>query len=185
MENQDEKVAEYLPFHAINEFMRDDYRLSVIHEVLTHFEELSGEQRKEISQEITRQVKIAGFRNSNLAPAAIKAKNSVSLFQKSAKFSAVVVGAWSGLHPELATAVWQVLSEHGWEPQPVELNRAKLPGYQVKWPKKDTFEVLQQEARKTNSTLTETDDDISLMVVWLGNRLPYDLFLEGEEEKAG
>lgn len=185
MENQDEKSVEYLPFHAINEFMRDDYRLAVIHEVLQHLDEIAGGYRKEISQEITRHVKISGFRNSSLAPLAIKAKNSVGLFQRSAKFSAAVVGAWSELHTDLAAAVWKVLSGHEWEPLPLELNRGKLPGYQVKWPKKDTFEVLQQDVRKENAALTETDDDISLMVVWLGNRLPYDLFLEGEEEPAG
>jgi len=39
-----EKV-EYLPFHAINEFMRDDYRLVVISEVLTNQEKIPAEKR--------------------------------------------------------------------------------------------------------------------------------------------
>jgi len=43
---------------------------------------------------------------------------------------------------------------------------------------------LQQAVRNVNASLTETDDDISLMAVWVGNRLPYDLFIEAEEEKS-
>jgi hypothetical protein len=32
--------------------------------------------------------------------------------------------------------------------------------------------------------LQESDDNVSLMAVWLGNRLPYDLYTqEAEEEK--
>ena len=183
MEKQNDKLVEYLPFNAINEFMREDYRQSVIHAVLQNLETISGGFRKEITHQIARNVKIAGFRNSNQAPLAIKAKSSVGLFQKSAKFSAAIVGAWAELHPELAATVWNVLSEHGWEPLPLEVNREKLPGYQVKWPKQDTFEVLQQAVRAANTSLPDSDDDISLMAVWLGNRLPYDLFIE-EETKA-
>jgi hypothetical protein len=179
-----EKTVEYLPFHAVNEFMRDDYRFAVIAEVMQHLDSVPSANRKEITQEISRNVKISGFRNSNQAPVTIKAKQSAGLFQKSARYSAAIINAWSSLHPDLASTVWTVLSEHGWEPLPLEANREKLPGYQVKWPKSDTFEVLQQAVRNVNASLTETDDDISLMAVWVGNRLPYDLFIEAEEEKS-
>ena len=183
MENKDEKYVEYLPFNAVNEFMRDDYRSVILSEVMARFESIPEESKKDLSRLISKFIKIPGFRNSTMAPAAMKARNAVSLFQKSGAFAGIVMESWTTLHPELKSVIWTVLSEKGWEPLPVEANRTKLPGFQIHWPKTDTFEVLQEETKKANPSLTETDDDFSLMAVWVGNRLPYDLFTEGEEKK--
>lgn len=177
------KYEELLPFNAINEFMRDDYRQTVLHEVLTQLDEIQPELKKEISTTLSRRVKIPGFRNSNLAPIAMKAKNAANLFQQSARFASLIVDSWASLHPELKTTVWKMLTERGWEPASLETSRIELPGFQVHWPKADTFEVLGSEVRKMAPDLSETDDDISLMAVWLGNRLPYDLFVDEEEAK--
>ena len=183
MENKGEKYVEYLPFNAVNEFMRDDYRSVILSEVMTHLESLPEELRKDLSRLISKFIKIPGFRNSAMAPAAMKARNAVNLFQKSGAFAGTVIESWTSLHPELKSGIWTVLNERGWEPLPLDANRTKLPGFQIHWPKTDTFEVLQGETKKANPSLTETDDDISLMAVWVGNRLPYDLFTEGEEKQ--
>lgn len=178
-----EQTEKYLPFNAINEFMRDDYRLTVLHEVFGHLESNPAEKRKDISQFVTRYIKIPGFRNSNAAPAGLKAKNSPALFQQSADFTAVILEAWASLHPDLKQSVWQVISERGWEPLPVEADRSQLPGFQIHWPKADTFESFHTALKERMPDMKESEDDISLMVVWMGNRLPYDLFIEETEEK--
>jgi len=183
MGKQDEKFEEFLPFNAINEFMRDDYRATVLLEVMNHLELYPPDLRKELSHQISRHVKIQGFRNSNQAPAALKARNAAALFQKSADFSAAVIHAWSSIHPDLQTTVEALLTEKGWDPLPLEADRARLPGFQIHWPKADTFEVLNTRARELNPGLGESDDDISLMVVWVGNRLPYDLFIDDKQEQ--
>ena len=179
-----EKV-EYLPFHAINEFMRDDYRLVVISEVLTNQEKIPAEKRTAIGQMIAKFVTVQGFRNSNLAPAGRKAKASVSLFERSPEFVAQIVESWRTLHESLAGAVFSVLTERGWDSlQSLEADRSQFPGFVIHWPKEDTFEVLIIAVHKKAPQLQESDDNVSLMAVWLGNRLPYDLYTqEAEEEK--
>lgn len=182
---QTDQYEEYLPFNAINEFMRDDYRLIILHETITHLNDTSPEQQKEISKLISQYVKIPGFRKSNLAPAAMKAKNSVALFQQSAAFSSKIVETWSSIHPKLKEIVWDVLTEKGWEPASLDSDRTALPGFQIHWPKADTFEAISTAVRKLAPDLSETDDDISLMAVWIGNRLPYDLFIDETPGEKG
>lgn len=177
-----EETVKYLPFNAVNEFMRDDYRLTILHEVLGHAESAAGEKRKELSKFVARYVKIPGFRNSNMAPAGLKAKNSPSLFQQSADFAALVMEIWSTLHPELKSIVWNELNDRGWKPEPLEKDRSELPGFQIHWPKEDSFESFHKKIKELRSDLSESEDDISLMVVWVGNRLPYDLFVDNAEE---
>lgn len=173
----------YLPFNAVNEFMRDDYRLQVLTEVFSGSDTLPPEKKSAIGKLVSRFVSIPGFRNGNLAPVARKAKASVQFFEQSAEFCALVLASWQSLHPELATEMHIILTEKGWEElQPLDLDRSKLPGFLIHWPKGDTFEVLIQALHEKNAGLQESDDNISLMSVWLGNRLPYDLFVE--EEKA-
>ena len=41
------KKAQFLPFHAINEFMRDDFRLTILQEVLSNLKQ--DRQRKNLT----------------------------------------------------------------------------------------------------------------------------------------
>lgn len=174
----------YLPFNAINEFMRDDYRIHVLTEVQAKSEILPADKKSLIGKSITRFVSVPGFRNGNLAPLAKKAKSSVALFEKAPDFCGAVLECWKSLHPELAAEMYAILSEKGWEElQPLELDRSKLAGFLIHWPKGDTFEVLIQALRAKKPELDESEDNISLMAVWIGNRLPYDLYIEDEEKK--
>jgi hypothetical protein len=179
MTEQDKVV--YLPFHAVNQFMRDDYRLTIIHEVFGSLDQCTSSQRQVITRLFTKGVTIQGFRNSSQAPLPIRIKHSPALFEKSAEFAATIMECWSNLHPELKTATYQLLSERSWNPQPVELDRSLLPGFLTDWPKSDTFEVLMDLVHKAKPQLEESDDNISLMVVWVGNRLPYNLYSDDEE----
>jgi hypothetical protein len=181
----EEQKVEYLPFHAINEFMRDDYRLTVLNEVLSQQDKIAPEKKAIIGKMIAKYVTIQGFRNSNLAPTGRKAKSSVPLFERSADYSAVIIECWKNLHEELAKTVYEVLTEHNWEKLlPLEDDRSSQPGFLVHWPKADTFEVLIKAVQEKAPELKESEDNISLMAVWLGNRLPYDLYeQEVEPEK--
>lgn len=174
----------YLPFAAINEFMRDDYRMAVITEVLGHLDKIPADQRNTINKSISRYVSVQGFRNSNLAPVGRKAKSSTELFMSSNDYCSAIVEGWFRLHPELAAVVFQVLSEKAWSNlQPLKLDRSKLPGFLIHWPKTDNFELLIKSVREKNPFEAESDDNVSLMAVWVGLRLPYDLFIEDTEEK--
>ncbi len=180
----EEKKIQYLPFHAVNEFMRDDYRLVVLQEVFSSMEKCTNLQRQLITRLVSRGLQIPGFRNSSQAPVSMRIKHSASLFEKSSEFAATIMECWSNLHQELKKIIVPLLKERGWNPQPLELDRSLLPGFMIDWPKTDTFEVLIKAVREAQPTLDESDDNICLMVVWMGNRLPYDLFVgEKAEEK--
>jgi len=171
-----------LPFHAVNEFMRDDYRLVILQEALSDQTINTPELRQRIGRMVSKGVQIPGFRNSNLAPVGIKIKNSTSLFERSPEFAAAVMEAWSHQHADLRSKMAELLASRGWLIPPVDDDHSLLPGFQLDWPKADTYEVLIEELRKNAPDLRETDDDISLMAVWIGNRLPYNLY-EDEEKK--
>lgn len=175
-----EKKAPFLPFHAVNEFMRDDYRLSILQEVMTHLEDCDKDKIMRINRLFVKAVQIPGFRNSSLAPVAVRIKHSVDLFKKSPEFSALMIECWSERHQVLKQAVWQILDAKNWKPLPTQADRTQLTGFMVNWPKGDTFDHLSKLINESNPEMNESDDNISLMVVWVGNKLPYNLFDEKE-----
>ncbi len=176
----DEMKTQFIPFHAINEFMRDDYRLSILQEVMTHFEDCDKDKILKVNRLFAKGVQIPGFRNSSLAPGAVRVKHSVELFENSPEFAALVVECWSERHLGLKQAVWQLLDAKGWKPLPAKADRTQLPGFMVNWPKGETFDLFIKSIKETNPELDESDDNVSLMVVWVGNKLPYNLFDEQE-----
>lgn len=167
---------QFLPFHAINEFMRDDFKLLIIQEVLSKLETLKKEKIALINRLIAKGVQIPGFRNSSLAPVGVKARQCVSLFETSPEFAALVIDIWGNLHSPLKDAIWKLLVERNWKPLPIEIDRTMLPGFSVNWPKEETFESFIQGLHERVPELMESDDNISLMVVWIGNKLPYGLY---------
>jgi len=175
-----EKKAKFLPFHAVNEFMRDDYRFSILQEVMTHFEDCGKDRIMRINRLFVKAVQIPGFRNSSLAPAAVRIKHSVGLFEKSPEFAALMIECWSERHLGLKQAVFKILDAKNWKPLPIEADRTQLTGFLVNWPKDDTFDLFIKSIHESNPELNESDDNISLMVVWVGNKLPYNLFDEQE-----
>ncbi len=177
--SEEEKV-QVLPFHAVNEFMREDYRLDVLHEVFSALDRCTPMQKQLILRMFAKNVNVPGFRNSGLAPLAIKIKNSPTLFERSHDFSATIMESWSNLHPELKTAMHSLLTERGWTLQPLEADRSLLPGFQIDWPKTDNFESLIKGIHAAQTEMKESDDNISLMAVWVGNKLPYNLYSEDE-----
>jgi hypothetical protein len=171
---------EFLPFHAINEFMRNDYRLAVVRTALQALPKRPAELRASIDRLTKRFVQVPGFRNSAQAPTGVKMSPMAAAFEKSPELVAAILAAWAEVHPELRQQVYDLLTGRGWELLPVEVNRAKLPGFVIHWPKGENFEGLNQAFRVKYPEAQLETDDVSLMVVWLSARLPY----EEEEQQA-
>lgn len=180
----DTKVK-FLPFHAINEFMLDDYRQMVFQSVFGKFSRLSEERQRKINSLIKKYVKVQGFRNSSVAPLPMKINGCITSFKKSPDFVAQILSAWFELHQDWAEIIHEFLMSKGWKILPIDADRTVLPGFMVEWPKDDDFEGIIQDFRDQQPEMSISDDDISLLVVWISNRLPYDhvenLFAEKEE----
>jgi len=178
-----DKKQEFLPFHAINEFMRDDYRLVVVRAALHSAGLLPAEYREAIDKQTKRNVKVPGFRNSTLAPAGVRVTPTASAFEKSSDLAGAILAAWAETHGELRQQVFDLLTERGWELLPIEVNRAKLPGFLIHWPKGEDFEAINKAYAEKYPQSPVNTDDISLMTVWLGDRLPFKV--EGEDDEQG
>jgi hypothetical protein len=167
------KVA-FLPFNAINEFMLDDYRQSVILSVFQSLPEMDEKQKSRLNQLTKKLIQVPGFRNSLQAPLGIKARHAEKIFEKNALFVAAVISAWAQMRPELRQQVFDLLTERGWELLPVDADRAELPGFLPRWPKDDDFEALTLAFKQRYPESNVADNDVSLMVVWLSDSLPYE-----------
>lgn len=156
--------TEFLPFHAINEFMRPDFRLNVIRETLTTQTTLNESCVSNLNQQIKKNVTVPGFRNSDKAPALIKVLPTSKAFEKSPELVAAILSCWVEIHSELREQVFTLLKNRNWSifPEnegieaislnlnvikewpifPVTMNRSKLPGFFTHWPKGEDFEEL-------------------------------------------
>jgi hypothetical protein len=173
-----EKQVQYLPFHAINQFMIPEYQRKVIQMVIANLGDLSENKSKTINNMIKRYVTVPGFRNSSLAPMMVKVKSAITAFEKYPDFTAQILSAWSELNNELRQKVYDLLKARGWEILPAEADRTKLPGFLTTWHKNENFDGINQAFTEMYPDYKEsTTDDVSLMTVWLSDSLPI-----GEDE---
>ena len=170
MENDTEQ---FLPFHAINEFMRPGYRTQVVRTTLTSLPDLPENFRLPIDQVTRAIVQVPGFRNSAKAPLGKRVKPTSDAFEKSPHLVAAILSAWAEAHPDLRQQVYDLLLERGWELLPPSADRTQLPGFFTTWPNGESFEHLTQAFNEKYPGVEVDSDDISLMIVWLSVRLPY------------
>jgi hypothetical protein len=173
-DSQPEEIA-FLPFHAVNDFMTAEYRLSVIRLVFDRLGELPEERRLPIERLSRRLVQVPGFRNSAKAPTHLKARPAASAFEKNPELALAVLAAWAELHPDLRRRVFAVLEGRGWSLLPEEADRTQMPGFLPRWPASDNFDAIQADYAAAHPDEHPNPDDVSLMAVWLGGRLPYHL----------
>lgn len=176
------KQVQFLPFHAINDFMLDDYREQVIRLVLNSTAKLPTEQQITIEKLTRKRVSIPGFRNSAKAPVNLRLKGTIESFEKSPPLAAAILAAWVELHPELRQQVYDLLIDQEWEILPIEADRTKLPGFLPYWPFEQNFESLHQAFCAAYPDSQVEQNDVSLMVVWLSTRLPYHKGPESDSE---
>jgi hypothetical protein len=178
----DTKKARFLPFHAINEFMRPDFRLAVVRAALQAAPAMPDDLRQPLDRLVKKVVRVPGFRDGSKAPTPLKVRPTAEAFEKSPDLVGAVLAIWAQSNAELSQQVYDLLVEKGWEVLPAEANRAKLPGFMTVWPKGQDFEAMNQAYHEKYPQVEATSDDISLMVVWVSGRLPYKI--EGEQEDA-
>lgn len=172
-ETKNNKMA-FLPWSAVNAFMLEDFQLEVLKAVLTGYEHLESEQRRSLNAQIKRGVNVPGFRHAISAPVSIRVKHSIELFEKNAKFAGNVLSAWARIYSDLAKFVHPFLEERGWKILPLESDREKLPGFLTQWPEEDEFSVLTAAFHAKYPEEEYSDNQVSLMCVWLSGRLPYE-----------
>lgn len=180
----DTKKARFLPFHAINGFMRSDYRLTVVRAALQAAPSMPEDLRQPLDRLVKKVVKVPGFRDGSKAPTPLKVRPAADAFEKSPDLVGAILAIWAQSKPELRQQVYDLLVEKGWEILPAEANRAKLPGFMTDWPKGQDFEALKQAFHQKYPPVEASGDDISLMVVWVSGRLPYETEGEDEDEQA-
>jgi hypothetical protein len=119
-------------------------------------------------------IQIPGFRNSLQAPVTLKVKPTANAFEKNSALTGAILSAWASNKIELRQKVYELLIGRGWEILPPEADRTKLPGFLTTWPANEDFQELNEAFREANPDFISTSDDVSLMAVWIGGRLPID-----------
>ena len=207
----EENQVQFLPFNAINEFMRDDFRLKVIRSVLTKLSSLPSALQDPINKITRRVVQVPGFRSSEKAPAAIKLLPMASAFQKSPELVAAVLAAWAELHSDLRNQIYSILKTRGWPMVPEEIqdvsalaasiklerpsdwgvlpqlaDRTRLPGFLIYWPVNQSYDDIYSDFTREYPQAEGSVDEVSLMAIWLSLRLPYKEDSQApSEEKSG
>lgn len=176
-----EPTIQFLPYHALNEFMRPDFRLTVVRAALSALPKLPKHFRDPIDKLTKRIVKVPGFRDGTQAPPTLKVAPTAEAFQKSPELVAAILAAWAESQSELRNKVYDLLKARGWELLSAEADRTQAPGFLTQWPKGEDFDILNKAFTEVQGEGSATPDDISLMVVWLSGRLPY---LGDDEEQA-
>jgi hypothetical protein len=179
--SEKEKI-QFIPFHAINEFMRNDFRLKVIRTTLTHKNSLDRQFAAPIDRLTRKHVKVTGFRNSVKAPVTLKAVAMVKAFEKQPQIVAAILNAWCEINSELKTQIFNILVDRGWKLLPVDIDRTKLPGFLTFWPEGDDYDVLFDAYKEVYPDGDASIDETSLMVIWLAGRLPVEKVSKSEIE---
>lgn len=177
----EQEKTSFLAFHALNEFMLPEYRLEVLQRALSSGDSLPGELKGRLAAQVRQSVQVPGFRNSTLAPLPLKIKGAVKAFEKSPAFVALVLAAWAESNRELRQQVFDLLTARGWQLLPLDADRTKLPGFLTRWPKDESYEVINQAFSSQYPASTASEFDVRLMTVWLSTRLPVELV----DSKAG
>ena len=177
--NENQKL-EFIPFHAINEFMRSDFRLKIIRMTLTALPHLEQNFRIPIDRLTKKYVKVVGFRNSAKAPASLKSISMAKIFENQPDLVAAILSAWSAANKELQNGIYDLLKHKEWKLLPINADRTKLPGFLTTWPVDEDYEEIYQEFVADNPDIAISIDETSLMAIWLSGRLPIDKVTKNE-----
>jgi hypothetical protein len=194
--------TEFLPFNAINEYMRPDFRLKVIRDALSSQSSLDETLSNDLNHLLKKYVTVPGFRSSDKAPALVKVLPTSKAFEKNPDLVAVILTCWAETQTELREQSYMVLKERKWplfpenEEQkpiasitetikewpvfPITMDRAKLPGFYIHWPKGEDFEALYKAFTELYPDSDASIDKVSLMMVWLSMRLPFQVDVDLE-----
>ena len=170
--SEEKKQLAFIPFHAINEFMRTDFRLIVIRSTLVALPDLPEEIRGPVDKLTKKYVNVPGFRNSAKAPATVKTVAMVKAFEKEPNLVAAILNAWAEMNSEFRQNVYDLLIARGWKIYPLGARRTRLPGFLTTWPEGEDYDVLYEQFTEMFPDNEHGIDDLGLMVVWIAMRLP-------------
>lgn len=170
-----DQEVRFLPFHAVNDFMREDFRQDVVRQVLQALPQLPNELRAMVDRQTKRSVRVPGFRSGDKAPVAMRIRPTADAFEKSPQLVGAILSAWASAHAELRTQIYDLLISRGWEVFPPDADRTRLPGFITRWPAGEDFEGLNTAYLASYPSGEQNTDVVSLMVVWISMRLPYQL----------
>jgi hypothetical protein len=170
--SKENSKMEFIPFNAINEFMRADYRMILLRNTLNALPDLTPKTQASVNKLTKKHVKVPGFRNSAKAPASVKAVAMVKPFEKQPKLVGAILSAWSEANNDLRQQIFDLLSVLEWKILSPEADRTRLPGFLTQWPEEDDYEEIYQRYTDANPDSEYGIDDVSLMAVWLSLRLP-------------
>ena len=162
----------FYPFNVINEYMLPEFRQAVITKVFQGADKLSGPSKGKFGGLVRKFIQIPGFRNSALAPLTLKVRAAIGLFASKPEFSGAILQTWAELNSELRKQVFDLLTSRGWEILPDDANRSALPGFQLDWPKEETYDTLGEAFKAAYPDATVDDYYLRLMAVWISGRLP-------------
>jgi hypothetical protein len=163
----------FLPFSAVNLYMRNDYRADVVKAALLSISSAPQNAKQTFDGLTKKWVVIPGFRKSVQAPLGMKIKSFITAFEKSPDVAGFILKLWADLNPDLRAQVADLLAERHWELIPVDADRTKLPGFLPSWPEGEDFDILNTAFKQKFTEITVNPDDVSLMIVWVSTRLPY------------
>ncbi len=178
---QSDRKISFLPFHALNEFMTSEFRQEVVRNTLAGLSDLPEHQRNAINKLTSKLVKIPGFRHSLKAPVSLRTRPTTEAFEKNPALVASIMAAWAESHADLRQKVYDLLQKRGWELLPLDADRTQLPGFLTVWPRGENFDGINHAFIDAYPGYLASSDDVSLMVVWLSGRLPYQFTPEKEE----
>ena len=178
--SEEKPKMEFIPFQAINEFMRADFRMSVLRSTILALGELSPKTQASVDKLTKKYIKVPGFRNSAKAPASVKAVGMVKPFEKEPKLVAAILAAWVEAHPDLAQKIFDILTNFEWKLLPIAAPRALLPGFLTQWPEEEDYEKIYEVYTENNPDGEHSIDEVSLMAVWLAMRLPVEKVSKSE-----
>lgn len=170
--SEEKPQMQFIPFHAINEFMRTDFRMILLRSTLLALPDLPSKTQASVNKLTKKYVKVPGFRNSAKAPASVKAVGMVKAFEKQPQLVAAMISAWSEANLELRGQVFNVLTDYGWKLLPQEANRTRLPGFLTQWPEEEDYDKIYDTYNEAYPEGEYSIDEVSLMAVWLSLRLP-------------
>src|SRR3974377_1549624 len=110
--------TEFLPFHAINEYMRPDFRMNIIRETLSAASRLDEHHANDLNHQVKKYVSVPGFRSADKAPALVKTLPTSKAFEKNPELVASLLACWVELHPDLRQQVFEVFLQRHWKIMP-------------------------------------------------------------------
>jgi len=156
------------PWIAVNNYMQDEYRETVANLALQHFPDASRDLRAFVKRELSRTVKIDGYRSFDRAPAEVVQRHVVRQMEYKPGVITAIICLWAEAEQESIGELQAVAEARGlqfrsdWSWQKA---KEGFYNYEVVAPLTECIEILTQDRPSPES------DHIWLATLWLSRAL--------------